>query len=66
MQLKICLALMTVVWVTGLSACYESADVTIYSPGEYKGASDPLLKSQRSAEQQQLLRERFNMVQTDR
>lgn len=66
MQLKTSLLLMTAVWIAGLSACYESPDITFYEPGEYKGDTDPLLQVQRSAEQQQRLRERFNLGQTDR
>lgn len=49
-----------------LSACYQSADVTLHQPGEYKGAVDPLLAYAGSAEHQQKLRDRFNMVQVDR
>lgn len=66
MQIKIHTALITAVLMTGLTGCYESPNITFYQPGEYKGEKDPLLQSQRSAEQQQRLRERFNLVQTDR
>lgn len=51
---------------TGLSGCYESPDVTVHKPGVYKGAKDPLVALQRSPEQQQKLRERFDKVQMDR
>jgi hypothetical protein len=50
----------------GLSGCYQSADVTMHEPGVYKGAKDPLVKLQGSSEQQQKLKDRFNLVQTDR
>lgn len=49
-----------------LSACYQSADVTLHQPGVYKGAVDPLLAYEGSAEHQQKLRDRFNLVQVDR
>ncbi len=49
-----------------LSGCYESPSVTVYKPGVYKGARDPLVEKQRSPEQQQRLRERFAQVQPDR
>jgi hypothetical protein len=49
-----------------LAGCYGSPDVTLYEPGVYKGEQDPLLETQRSAEQQRRLRERFELVQTDR
>lgn len=55
-----------VVNLTGLTACYESADVTVHKPGVYKGERDPLLEKQRSPAQQEVLRQRFNLVQTDR
>lgn len=50
----------------GLAACYETPDVTVYKPGVYKGKKDPLVAMQRSPEQQQRLRERFDKVQMDR
>jgi hypothetical protein len=49
-----------------LSGCYESPDVTLYEPGVYKGTVDPLLAKERSPEQQQRLRARFELGQTDR
>jgi hypothetical protein len=36
------------------------SDVTVYEPGVYKGASDPLVEDLRSEELQQQLRERVN------
>lgn len=58
--------LVAVCMLVGLSACYESPDVTIHEPGVYKGTRDPLLAKQSSPEQQEKLRQRFNMVQPDR
>lgn len=48
-----------------LAGCYESADVTVYEPGVYKGAQDPLLQSKADA-RSETLQKRFTMVQTDR
>lgn len=50
----------------GLAGCSESANVTLYKPGVYKGSADPLLEKQRSAEKQAALRERFELGQKDR
>lgn len=50
----------------GLGACYESPKVTIHVPGKFKGATDPMLISQRSCDQHEALRRRFKQVQTDR
>jgi hypothetical protein len=47
-----------------LSACYESADVTVHKPGVYKGARDPLIVKLRAPEMQQKLRERFALIQS--
>lgn len=49
-----------------LSGCYESPGVTVYEPGVYKGARDPLVAKLRSPELQQQLKERFAQVQPDR
>jgi hypothetical protein len=49
-----------------LSGCGESTKVTLYKPGVYKGAKDPLVEKQRDPKQQELLLARFNQVQTDR
>lgn len=66
MQLRMTLALMLILFTLGLAACYESPGVTVHEPGAYKGDKDPLLEIQRTLDQQQRLRERFNLVQTDR
>jgi len=54
------------VCLLALSACYQSPGVTIFEPGVYKGARDPLLAKERSPKQQQRLQKRFELVQTDR
>ncbi|HSH43624.1 MAG TPA: hypothetical protein VK973_16005 [Arenicellales bacterium] len=48
-----------------LAGCYDSADVTVHEPGEYKGTSDPLLNSDAES-RAETLEERFKLVQTDR
>ncbi|ADE14751.1 hypothetical protein Nhal_1617 [Nitrosococcus halophilus Nc 4] len=57
---------LTAMSLGALSGCYESMEVTLHEPAEYKGPEDPLLAKQRSPEQQAQLRERFERVQTDR
>ncbi len=47
-----------------LGGCYESADVTVHEPGEYKGGVDPLLADAASREED--LQKRFDLVQRDR
>jgi hypothetical protein len=47
-------------------ACYESPDVVVHKPGVYKGARDPLLVKQRSAKQQEVLRDRVMLIQAER
>ena len=50
--------------LTGLAGCsMEPRTVTIHEPGVYKGAKDPLLGMQ---QQDQVLVDRFKLVQTDR
>ena len=49
-----------------LSACYESPGISYHEPAQYKGPNDPLLELQRSPDQQEALRKRFALVQTDR
>jgi len=48
-----------------VAGCYETADVTVHEPGEYKGNQDPLTKQQATARAEQL-RKRFELVQIDR
>jgi len=53
--------------LSGLVAgCYESPDATLHKPGVYKGGRDPLQALEKTDKQQQRLRDRFNLVQTDR
>lgn len=66
MLARVGVVLMAVAMSGALSACYESPDVTVHKPGVYKGGKDPLVALQRSPEQQQKLRERFDKVQMDR
>ncbi len=42
----------------------ESRSVTMHKPGVYKGDSDELIA--KSQQQQQVLNDRFKLVQTDR
>jgi hypothetical protein len=48
------------------SGCYESADVTVHNPGQFKGAKDPLLDAKSTAEREEVLQKRFQLVQVDR
>jgi hypothetical protein len=57
---------MVAVGAIALAGCSESADVTLYKPGVYKGPVDPLVEKQRTPQQQEALMTRFNQVQTDR
>jgi hypothetical protein len=52
--------------ILSLSGCYQSADVTWYEAGVYKGVRDPLLEKLKEPQLQQQLEERFRDVQTDR
>lgn len=63
MTLKIILCLLVLLAV---GACYDSPSVTIRVPGEYKGAVDPLLAKQRMPQQQEILKDRLLLIQTDR
>jgi len=49
-----------------LSGCYESGDVTVHNPGEFKGMKDPLLDAKSTAEREEVLQKRFQLVQVDR
>ena len=50
--------------LVGLAGCSsESRKTTMHEPGVYKGSKDPLLAQR---EQQQVLIDRFRLVQTDR
>ncbi len=49
-----------------VSGCYESADITVHKQGEYKGKMDPLLDAKSTADREEVLQKRFQMVQVDR
>lgn len=59
------LSVVVLVAALGLGGCWESTDVTVHNPGQYKGPADPLLQ-QDAAAREQTLRERFELVQLDR
>ena len=54
-----------VVLAAGLAGCWDSTEVTVHNPGEYKGEPDPLLAQSASA-RAGTLTERFQRVQVDR
>ena len=47
-----------------LTACYEDTDVTMHKAGVYKGSEDNHALS--ADERAEILKQRFNSVQTDR
>ena len=49
-----------------LTGCYESTDVTVHDQGKYKGMKDPLLDAKATAEREETLQKRFQLVQVDR
>lgn len=49
-----------------LSACYDDVGVTLYEAGKYKGEIDPLVNVSKGSAYKERLRQRFDMVQTDR
>ena len=53
------------VLAAGLAGCWDSTEVTVHNPGEYKGEPDPLLAQSASA-RANTLTERFQRVQADR
>ena len=54
-----------VVLAAGLAGCWDSTEVVVHNPGEYKGPPDPLLAQSASA-RAGTLTERFQLVQADR
>ena len=54
-----------VVLAAGLAGCWDTTDVTVHNPGEYKGPPDPLLAQSASA-RSETLSKRFQSVQVDR
>ena len=59
------LAAAAVVLAAGLAGCWDSTEVTVHNPGEYKGEKDPLLAQSASARTDALMK-RFQLVQIDR
>ena len=53
------------VLAAGLAGCWDSTEVTVHNPGEYKGEKDPLLAKSASARTDTLMK-RFQVVQADR
>lgn len=47
-------------------ACSNENNLISQTPGVYQGKDDPLLTKQKDERQQQLLKERFHLVQADR
>lgn len=47
-------------------ACSNENNFISQTPGVYQGKDDPLLTKQKDETQQQLLKERFHLVQADR
>lgn len=66
MSMRVTMLAVLALATAGLAGCYQSPDVTLHKPGVYKGDRDPILALERSEKQQQRLRDRFNLVQTDR
>ena len=48
------------------SGCGQATEVTVYEPGVYKGAADPLLSQADDPAYSEALQERFQRGQTDR
>jgi hypothetical protein len=65
-SLRHAVRLFLAVGLLGLAGCYDEPGVTRYEPGEYKGASDPLLDKVGTAQHAERMEERFRLVQTDR
>ncbi len=49
-----------------LTGCYDDVSLTMHEKGVYQGVTDPLVKASKSSAHKERLRERFDMVQTDR
>jgi hypothetical protein len=62
---KATLTVAAVVLATGVAGCWDSTEVTVHNPGEYKGGQDPLLAQSASARTETLMK-RFQLVQVDR
>ena len=66
MTMRGLLALAALSGVLLLSGCWESSDVTMHEQGVYKGRDDPLLDPKLTAEREDTLKKRFQLVQVDR
>lgn len=66
--MKRTIVLAAAAWLGALAllGCYEPPGVTLYEPGVYKGADDPLLDKLADEELQQALEARVRRVQADR
>ena len=53
------------VLAAGLAGCWDSTEVIVHNPGEYKGEADPLL-AQSASTRTETLTKRFQLVQVDR
>ena len=62
---KATLAAAAMVLAAGLAGCWDSTEVVVHSPGEYKGEQDPLL-AQPASSRAETLTKRFQLVQADR
>jgi hypothetical protein len=67
MRNRIIPAVVLALGVLALAGCYdEPAVVELHKPGAYRGPVDPLMSKSASAQQDEILEQRFKMVQTDR
>ena len=66
MSLRTVVAIVVTLGLLALGACYESPNIAVHEPGKYKGSTDPLLAKERTPQQQETLRQRFDLGQTDR
>ena len=62
---KIFTLVLAVALSSGLSACWESSDITLHEAGKYKGANDSMITTSGAARAEGL-QKRFALVQVDR
>jgi len=62
MMRKLCVLTVFIALAELMGCSYESRQTTLREPGVYKGTKDQLLAKQ----QEQILTDRFKLVQTDR
>ena len=58
-------AVAAMVLTAGVAGCWDSTEVTMHNPGEYKGEKDPLLAQSASSRTDALMK-RFQAGQVDR